>query len=312
MRRVLLPIWFFLLLTSAALAQSGWFQLRQQGEAILFSVDMYDATHITAVGTDGLILHTDDGGTTWTSPASGESDNLRRVRWHSPTLGVILGNGGVALKSVDGGQTWQRLGTGTTSSLFDVHFFDENTWMVIGQAARVITTTDGGQSWENKGSGTDNYNEIAIRGDFGVIVGNKGLIRVSTDGGKNWRNRGGAMNIELTGVSIGDDSTAVAVGANGTILRTQNRGTNWTPIIASVPISSYRLSGVRHLSRERVVLDRLYRGLILWSTDTGLNWYSQDSNTPSNLEALAFIDEPYRGGRGMGRHNHPHQHRRHA
>ena len=60
--------------------------------------------------------------------------------------------------------------------------------------------------------------------DFGVIVGNKGLLRVTSDGGKSWRERDSKTNLELTSVSIGDDSTAVAVGANGTEKEGQQRG----------------------------------------------------------------------------------------
>ena len=278
------------ILVSSVQAQIGWYQLRQEGESILFSVDMYDANHITAVGADGLILQSDDGGQSWSTRTSSATDALRRVRWHSPSLGVILGNGGVALKSVDGGQSWQTLNTGTTRALFDVHFYDANNWLVIGQAAIRITTTDGGQTWEEQGSGTDNFNEIDIPGDFGVIVGNKGQIRFTRDGGKAWGSSESGTNLELTGVSVGDDSTAIAVGANGTILRTQDKGRNWTEIIASLPISSYRLSGVRHLTRERVVVSG-YFGLVLWSTDTGLTWYAQESNTQVNLEAVAFITD---------------------
>ena len=270
-------------------AQLGWFGLRQEGETILYSIDLFDADNITAVGSEGTILHSTDGGTQWSTPASGVTDNLRRVRWHSPTLGIILGNGGEILKSVDGGSSWQRLASENTDALFDIHFFTEQSWLLVGLGGRSLTTTDGGQSWTSRSTGINNFNEVDFRGDFGVIVGNKGTIRVTVDGGKNWTDRSVVSNLELTSVSIGDDSTAVAVGSNGTILRTQNKGRNWAPITASVPISFYRLSRVRHLTRERVVLSG-YAGLVLWSTDTGLNWHGQESNTPANLESLSFLD----------------------
>lgn len=289
MRTGFLFLTAFLLSVSTAFAQLGWYQLRQEGFDILYSIDMFDAENITAVGSDGLILRSTDGGASWTRPTSGATDNIRRIRWFSPSLGVILGNGGFAAKSVDGGATWQAIFTGVSDALLDIHFFDENVWMVIGRAELVLTTTDAGGSWTTMSTGTDNLNEIEVKGDFGVIVGNKGLLRVTSDGGKSWRERDSKTNLELTSVSIGDDSTAVAVGANGTIIRTQNGGRTWTAISASVPISSYRLSRVRHLTRERVVLSG-YTGLVLWSTDSGLTWLGQESNTPANLESMAFID----------------------
>ncbi len=290
MRTFVLIIASLLLATSFASAQLGWFKQRQEGDATIYSIDMYDSDHITAVGTDGLLLQSNDAGATWQSKTSGASDNLRRVRWNDPTLGVILGNDGVALKSTDGGASWKPMTSGTADALFDIHFFDADNWMIIGKAARILTTTDAGATWEDEGSGTNNYNEIAFKGDLGIIVGNKGTIRVTEDGGARWRDRGGITNLELTSVSIGDDSTAIAVGVNGTIIRTEDKGRHWTEVYTSVPINSFRLSGVRHLTRERIVFCG-YGGLIFYSTDTGLSWTPQESNVQMSLEGMAFIDD---------------------
>jgi photosystem II stability/assembly factor-like uncharacterized protein len=287
---ILLSTILLLMLTTTILAQPGWFQVREDGSSILYSIDLYDANHITAVGSDGIILQSDDGGSSWRTLPSGTTDNLRRVRWHSPALGVILGNGGVVLKSTDGGASWQKLNTGIPDALYDVHFFDENNWMVVGRASLVLTTTDAGASWDVGDPDMNNYNEIAFRGDLGIIAGNKGTIMTTEDGGQRWRERTSGTSSELTSVSIGDDSTAIIVGANGTILRTQNKGRTWQKMTASIPISSYRMSGVHHLTRDRAVICG-YFGVILWSTDAGLTWEPQESNTQQNLEGLAFIDE---------------------
>ncbi|MDX9758308.1 MAG: YCF48-related protein [Bacteroidota bacterium] len=289
MRFSLLLVAMLLTVSQFSIAQLGWFPIRQDGETILYCIDMYDADNITAVGSNGTILHSSDGGTSWATPPSGMNDNLRRIRWHSPSLGIILGLDGTILKSVDGGTSWQPLSLGSSTPMFDIHFFDEQTWLLVGVGGKSMVTTDGGQTWTSRTNGINNFNEISFLGDFGVIVGNKGTIRVTTDGGKNWTDRSAVSNFEMTSVSVGDDSTAIAVGSNGTILRTQNKGRNWTPIIPSVPISFYRLSRVRHLTRERIVLSG-YAGLILWSTDTGLSWYGQESNTSVNIETLEFLD----------------------
>jgi photosystem II stability/assembly factor-like uncharacterized protein len=299
MRTVVLLLSSLLLLTSSASAQLGWFQQRQEGDAVLYSIDMVDSDHITAVGSEGLILQSNDGGVTWQSRASGVVNNFRRIRWYTSTLGVILGNGGEALKSVDGGSSWLPMNTGTSDALFDIHFFDDNNWLIIGKAARVLTTSNAGTTWANQGSGTNNYNEIDFRGDLGIIVGNKGTIRVTVDGGKRWRDRSGATNLELTSVSIGDDSTAIAVGINGIILRTQDKGDSWTEIPPSAPIGTVQLSGVRHLTPGRAVICGQF-GLILLSTDTGLSWSAQESNTPAHLESLAFIDNKVGVAAGSG------------
>lgn len=287
---LLLSTLLLLLLSTTLPAQPGWFQVREDGVSILYSIDLYDANHITAVGSEGIILQSDDGGGSWRTLPSGTSDNLRRVRWHSPTLGIILGNGGIALKSTDGGASWQPMNTTTDKTLFDVHFIDENKWIVVGQASVVLTTSDAGGTWDVGDPDLNNYNEIAFRGDLGIIAGNKGTIVTTEDGGKRWRDRKSGTISELASVSIGDDSTAIIVGGNGTILRTQNKGQTWQKVSASIPISSYRLSSVRHLTRDRAVICG-YFGVVLWSTDAGLTWEPQESNTQQNLQALAFTNQ---------------------
>ena len=276
-------------LTSMSSAQIGWFEQHTDGEDILFSVDLLDASTVTAVGENGLILHSTDAGDSWTEISSGTTQVLRRVRWYSPSLGIILGNGGTALKSTDAGQSWTTLNTGVTKALFDVHFFDADNWLLVGQGAQVLTTDDGGSSFSDEGSGLNNYNEIAIRGDFGIIVGNKGTARRTRNGGEDWGKSTTGVSMELTSVSIGNDSTAVAVGANGTIIRTTDEGKSWDEIYASVPISQYRLSAVRFLTENHVVFAG-YGGLIFESFDGGITWTPQESNTQVNIEGLSFID----------------------
>lgn len=279
-----------LLLTSTTLfAQKGWVQKHHEGEDILFSIECLDADRIVAVGSEGLILRSSDAGETWQQLVSGATDVLRRVRWHSPQLGLILGNEGVALKSTDAGASWQKLNTGTSDALFDVHFYDDMHWMVVGRGARVISTTDGGATWENVSSGLNNYNEIAFRGEVGLIVGNKGTVRRTVDGGKKWTGPKSGTDLELTSVSFGDDSTAVITGINGTILRSSDYGKTWEQVYASIPISTFRLSGVRHLTRDHAVIVG-YGGIILETWDAGLTWTPQESNTSFNLEAVSFID----------------------
>ena len=281
---------FILFLFSApASAQLGWFEQHDETDVILYSIDMLDAATIIAVGVDGYIIRSTDGGNNWATVDAGTTQTLRRVRWYSSSLVVALGNGGFAMKSSDKGTTWTMLNTGVTKSLLDVHFFDENNWLVVGQSAQVLTTSDGGATWDDEGNSTNNYNEIAFHGDFGVIVGNKGTLRVTTNGGEKWRSRSSTSDLELTSVDIADDGTAVLVGANGTIVHTADTGRTWNAVYASVPISALRLSGVRFLTPQRGVIVG-YGGIILETMDGGRNWTPQVSNTQINIEAVAFAD----------------------
>ncbi len=272
-----------------AAAQPGWFEQASGGDQAWFSVDMLDAATITAVGSDGAITHSTNGGASWNPIPSGTQSVLRRIRYHSPTLGVVLGNDGVILKSTDAGASWTALQSGTTKGLYDVHFFDELRWNAVGQAAYITETTDGGTTWKEKDSGTNNWNCIDFYGTFGVIVGNKGDIAVTTNGGGRWNSRSSPIGLELRGVSIGDDSTAVAVGINGTLIRTTNKGRDWTVNYASIPMSQFRIAGVEHLTRDKIIAVA-YGGIIIESINGGASWEPQTSNTGANLECVSFAD----------------------
>lgn len=289
MKRLLHILLISLLTTLGAHAQVGWFDQSTGDETVLFGVEMLDASVAVAVGPDGVILRTTDGGSSWKLVPSGTQNVLRRIRFHSPTLAVISANDGEMLKSTDAGATWAPLQTGTTKGLYDVHFFDENRWLAIGQGAYVTETTDGGATWKQKASGINNWNEIAFRGSFGLMAGNKGDINVSTNGGASWTKRSSPDDLELRSVCILDDSTAVMSGINGTLIKTTNKGRNWKLVYASIPMASNRVSSVRSLTRDHLVAVA-YGGVIIESWNAGETWDPQNSITGQNLESLSFIN----------------------
>jgi len=69
----------FLLLQFNTLAQEGWFEQTSGTTEVLRSVNFTDALTGTAVGEEGTIIRTIDGGTTWTAQSSGTSQELWEV-----------------------------------------------------------------------------------------------------------------------------------------------------------------------------------------------------------------------------------------
>jgi photosystem II stability/assembly factor-like uncharacterized protein len=290
MKHLVCLLALFLAASAPSTAQSGWTVLASDEDHSWWSIHMLDASTATVVGIDGSIMHTTDGGARWRIIPSGTDVNLRRVKYHSPSLAVITANDGVILKSTDTGESWHPVSTGVTRGLYDIHFFSDEHWLVIGQGAFITESTDGGATWNQRGTGMNNWNGLDFREDFGILVGNKGDIRITTNGGSSWTNRSSPDGLELRAVSIGDDSTAVAVGINGSLIKTTNKGRNWKIVYASIPMANNRVTGVQHLTAEHLVATA-YNGLIIESTDGGENWTPQGSPTTSHLEGLSFIDD---------------------
>src|SRR5205823_14090830 len=101
-----------------AVAQAGFgADLRYTDDAALRAVQFVDnGKEGWAVGDEGVILHTIDGGQTWERQATGTRASLRSLVFLTPYVGWVVGreelprgSAGVLLFTRDGGEAWQRL-----------------------------------------------------------------------------------------------------------------------------------------------------------------------------------------------------------
>ncbi len=76
-----------------------------------------------AVGGEGVIIATTDGGRTWRPQGSGVGDDLYDVKFFDEAEGWAVGRGGALLHTTDGGRTWadtKRVNTHALERLFTV------------------------------------------------------------------------------------------------------------------------------------------------------------------------------------------------
>lgn len=227
-----------------------------------------DAYKITTWGRDsawvvgpGSILHTADGGESWTNqcPADFSTNALQGV-WTpdgqtiwvggKPQLDPVSGQTyALILKSTDGGQSWARqTGQGTTSPLR--HWDHVNGITAVdglhawaeggghdGQPSNVmLRTTDGGETWTaHEGGGEFDGNEIHAVDENVVWAVNDSTIFRTLDGGETWQNVGSAPNYTM-GIWAASDEFALACvfGEDGSpfgqIHRTTDGGQSWDVI----------------------------------------------------------------------------------
>ncbi len=110
----------------------------------------------------------------------------------------------------------------------------------------VFKTTDGGDTWFHSGlSQLGTISDIYVRSDNPQIIyvtsaqGGGGFYR-STDGGKVWEQRRSGVFFEMAVNPQNEDEILLA--ASGTILRSTNRGNDWTTTSGFTPSSSHRTS----------------------------------------------------------------------
>lgn len=114
-----------------------------------FGIDCIDANECTAVGLDGRIASTKDGGATWAFEETGSDfqEPLFTVQIFPDGSGWAAGVAGEVMKRERG--EWRRadLGMRVFSWLRQVGFADPNNGWLVGGFGTILRTRDGGKTW---------------------------------------------------------------------------------------------------------------------------------------------------------------------
>ncbi len=201
--------------------------------------DLYALTRIGttvwASGRDGAIVQSNDLGLTWTAQTSGTSERLHGIHALNAQDLVALGRNGVLLRSSNGGTSWTLSTLAGGDDLRGLLFLDDaqQTGLISGPGGMILRSTDLGATWSSISIGALNAVEGLASDDPDVVyaVGADALVLRSTDQGLTWAPMTTTAFSELSRVSVGMGA-AVAVGANGTIIKYEDEA----PIgIATVP-----------------------------------------------------------------------------
>lgn len=181
-------------------AHSQW-QLQNSGTTNLLK-DLYflSAMQGYAVGDNGTLLKTTDGGINWNSQVSPTTSNLNSIKFIDANTGYIAVQDTFFLKTVDGGNTWtiEQLDTikeNPGSCFFCMYnlvdFFDASNGLIVlseGQLTKA-QTSDGGLKWDMKTEGLSASMNTAmswpVKDSMYILDINRKLAK-STNGGVNW------------------------------------------------------------------------------------------------------------------------------
>lgn len=212
------------------------------GDALLCDTSFIDKEKGWAVGIKGTIIHSADGGKTWTSQSSGTDRNLFSVSFVDAQNGWTVGEFGTILHTGDGGANWQSQSKGVDKELNGVCFVDPLNGWVVGEFGTILHTADGGGEWEKQTCA-----EIQTEDDMfsyewrpmpalyavhflnvndGLITGMDGIILKTGDGGKKWRKIKSNCEVPLYGIDIVGKKGWI-VGSRGCYLHSDDNGETW-------------------------------------------------------------------------------------
>lgn len=189
-----------------------------------------------AVGHDGVVLHTADGGQTWGLQLDGRRANQllvvhleARLR-DEPTAAELK-------PLLD--EARRNLALGADKPFLDVWFADALTGFVVGAYNLIFRTTDGGTSWTPWFERTDNPRllnlyGIGAVGDDVYVVGEGGLVLKLDAAAQRFRARPTPYKGSYFGV-LGTGNTVLAFGLRGTAWASDDGGANWRAVDAGLP-----------------------------------------------------------------------------
>jgi photosystem II stability/assembly factor-like uncharacterized protein len=175
-----------------------WVQVEVPVRSPLTSVYFVDADTGWAVGHDAAVVHTEDGGKTWS------------LQNFEPEL---------------------------EKPFLDVLFLDRNTGFAVGAYGLFEKTTDGGTTWSEVAAPAIRENELHLyslsrlgNGDL-FVTGEQGLLGLSGDGGRTWKKLASPYQATLFGAAPVDDRGVLICGLHGSAyLARDARAARWQKI----------------------------------------------------------------------------------
>ena len=238
-----------------------WQQAQVPVRVTLTAIHFADNQRGWAVGHDGVILNTTDGGLSWSKQFDGLQANqlieieVQRLLEQAeasgePTAGYSLDDLYYLLDDV---QLFSD--EGASRPFMDIHFSSADQGIALGAYGMLFRTEDGGENWQPWMSRLNNpnnrhFNAIAGDGQTLYIAGESGSLYRSDDAGENWQ----ALSSPYDGPFFGllhHKNNLIAYGLRGNAFLSTDGGQSWQALTTH---SDASLFGAAALDQGRFVL----------------------------------------------------------
>ena len=271
---------------------------RSGDQSSLYAEDFVSRTTGYAVGGDGVVMKTTDGGYSWALAGQRVpgGENLLAVDFASKTTGWTVGAAGTIAKTTDGGKTWALQDSGTTAFLTGVSFVDRREGWAAGGGA-MLHTDNGGATWTSQTLPASAWVDRVqfVDADNGWAVGSGSNIVHTNDGGSTWTTQQGGVYVSnqfqdrLEDLSFTDALHGLAVGMDGVLYATVDGGATWVDRQQGYgDVGRVVQTDAKHLWANSDF------GYLLISTDGGRHWSKRaidpDPTVIIGATGLTFTD----------------------
>ena len=210
-----------------------------------------------AVGHDASIVHSNDGGLTWSlQQFAPELDKpLFDVVFNDAQNGIAVGAYGMFYRTTDGGKQWQSEFHPELASIEDQALLAE------------LKESDPEAYAIEASSVLPHFNRLFADGNVLFMVGEAGFYASSHDFGRTWQRENSFYNGSLFGITRTGQGNLFAIGLRGHAFRSTDLGVTWQKIDLPSPST---------LNSVLAVEDKVFlfgnAGTLLMSSDDGVSF----------------------------------------
>ena len=302
---LLLCLIFFAINGFQLYGQENWFSQNSGTTENLNDVAFVDSLTGWAVGNNGVIVATTNGGNDWQLQECDTHAQLESVCFVDKDNGWIAGYDGTVLKTVNGGNRWEKINFPQTGRLYSNHFISPDTGWVSGESEYIYKTVNAGESWQKQV--TDANTEYILRFHSIYFINSKigwaaggnyyytsGRLYKTEDGGENWEwiflGTNIVFDINFADKNMGWLVTCGGCGDDGTtsIYQTNNMGRSWTEQFFLKKFSTF--TSVFAVN-QKIAWVTGWFGKIYYTENGGESWYLQNTNIKNCLSSIYFTSE---------------------
>ncbi len=310
MKTKLFTISIVLFLSTSVFSQNNWYLQNSGSNRELTDVCFVDENNGWISGWTGTILHTTDGGETWTPQTAPPTNAYFSIFFTDVMNGWAAGYNGKIVHTTDGGQTWTDQAAPVSRDFYKVFFINSQMGWIAGgddggfpsyiQHRVILFTSNGGVSWTTQYSQAYESKLRSIRfvdQNNGFATGESGIIMKTTDGGNNWSQQAVISSFHFSDIFFNDDLNGYVTGEYlgvphyAAIFKTSDGGINWSETSLGTNES---LAGIYFTDAYHgwaVGGDSNNEGLIYYTSDMGQTWSMQSIPAVDFLYRVFFADE---------------------
>lgn len=204
-----------------------WTQVQTPTRATLTGVTFHNKNLGWAVGHDGVILRTRDGGNRWETVRNtpDEGRPLLDVWFRDDRHGFAIGAYGLCLRTDDGGSYWQEIRISEDDwHLNQMARSTDGRLYIAAEAGQIYRSDDEGATWITLPSPYDGsfFGLLPLENNAMMVFGLRGHVFRSEDDGEHWRQvPTGTVATLADGIRLTDGRILLA-GLAGTVLVEQD------------------------------------------------------------------------------------------